>query len=129
MMRGGRRKSKAALRFEERQRRDKDAPRLHHEHPELRTLRLELAEYRQGESATSRRHIRHIVVERAAALFIFPCSTPDCDGEHDFTHELSHKLRVKAEQFEGKRECRGLRHGIPCDHGMSYQAYASYTGR
>ncbi|RLB45180.1 MAG: hypothetical protein DRI90_28735 [Deltaproteobacteria bacterium] len=69
----------AASRFEERRSRENDAPRLRDRIPQLQSLRLELSEYRQGGTSPMGRHTRHIVVERAPALFIIPCGDHNCD--------------------------------------------------
>lgn len=117
----------AASRFEDRRRREDNAPRLREEIPELQVLRLELEEYRQGGTTPLFRHTRHIVVERAPALFVISCSDDGCvDGGHDLTRPLMRKLEAEAERFEGEHECWGRRNGLPCRHSLRFQAHASY---
>ncbi len=121
-----RRHSEATTRFEERRRREDDAPRLRDAVPKLRTLRLDLEEYRHGGTHPMVRHTRHVVIDRAAALFVIPCGERDCDGVHDITRDVLRMLERSTEEFQGMHDCDGLRHQVTCNHRLSYLAHASY---
>jgi hypothetical protein len=123
-----RRQTEVAQRFQDRRRREDDAPRLRDEVPELKSLRLVLEEFRQGGPSALASHTRHVVVERAPALFVVPCCEADCDGDHDLTRELLRILRTSVEKFGGKHECYGTRNNETCHHELRYQAHASYIG-
>ena len=114
------------MRFEERRKRENEAPRLHGEIPELKTLRLELSEYRQGSTAPLIRHTRHVVVGRAPALFVVACSDKNCDGDHDLTREMLRSLRSFEKEFQGEHECSGVRDKSTCHNQLRYQAQATY---
>ena len=117
----------AAQRMAERQERERAAPRLKEEIPTLVTLRLEIAE-RRPDGTDSMIHTRHIVVERAPALFQVPCGEKDCaDGGHDLTREIMYGLRRKSTEFTGKDVCYGRRHANDCKREMTFTAIATYT--
>jgi hypothetical protein len=118
--------SEAASRYEERHRREDDAPRLRTQVPLLVSLRLELAEFRQGGTTPQANHTRHVVVERAASLFVFPCGERECDGCHDLTREVLRQLSESAEHFEGEDECHGMRWGATCHRRLRYRVHAGY---
>src|ERR1700681_2362044 len=88
----------AAIRFAERRRREDDAPRLSEQVPAVAALRLEVEE-RSGPVCT--KHVRHLVVDRAAALFVLPCGDPHCCGEHDITPAVMRALRAREATFSG----------------------------
>jgi hypothetical protein len=107
---------------------ENSAPRLRGQIPGLQSLRLELNEYRKGGGATPvTRHVRHVVVERAAALFVIACGESECDGVHDITREVLRELGASAEQFEGEQECQGVRWGATCHRNLRFQAHATYV--
>jgi hypothetical protein len=123
-----RRQNDAAARFKERRQRENDAPRLQEEVPGLQTLRLELEEFRKGGTTPLVSHTRHVVVQRAPALFLMPCGERDCvDGGHDLTRQMLRELESSSERFEGEHECDGLRNGATCNHTLRYRAQASYS--
>jgi hypothetical protein len=125
-MMSNRRSKEDVLRFQERRKREDDAPRLRDEIPELQSLRLVLDEFRHGGAPRLVHHTRHVVVERAPALFVVPCCDSDCDGEHDLTREVLRMLRTSAKQFEGELECYGERNKSTCHHELRYRAHARY---
>jgi hypothetical protein len=124
----GRQQSEAASRFEERRKREDQAPRLHDEVPRLQSLRIQLDEYRQDGGSPLVSHTRHIVVERAPALFRFPCGERDCvDGGYDVTRAMLRVLATGSELIQGEQHCDGLRNGTTCRHKLRYTAHASYA--
>lgn len=123
-----RRQSEAALRFEERSRRENEARRLHDLVPRLEALRIELEEYRHDGTSPLVRHTRHIVVERAPALFVIVCGDQSCvDGGHELTREFLRELASSSMKFAGEHECQGRRNGENCRHKLRYTAQAKYA--
>jgi hypothetical protein len=109
------RRAEVAQQFADRRRREDEAPRLHDEVPRLAILALTIDEHRPGGVAPSAGHIRRVVVDRAPALFVVPCSAPGCEGGvHDLTYAVMRELRLGAVHFEGESGCDGcecvLRH-------------------
>ncbi len=88
------------------------------------SLRLEL-EDRTGVGASS--HTRHVVIDRAPALFLVPCGDPRCvDGEHDLTNALMRAMRSRETVFHGDDECRGSLGPSPCQRVLHFDATAEY---
>ena len=127
MRRGSHRE--AQERFEERRRREDEARRLHEAIPTLKTLKIDVAELVQGSSIPVARYTKHIVVQRAPALFFLPCGDSDCeDGGYEITREVMLKLTGLTESFDGTLECRGRRkNGAPCTRRLQFGAQASYS--
>jgi hypothetical protein len=101
-----RKNSPAALRFEERRRREDDAPRLHESVPDPFSLRLEIEE-RSGIGGT--RHVRQILIDRASALFLVPCGdSRRVDGAHDLTTAVMHGLGCSGDGVPQRRRVTGL---------------------
>jgi hypothetical protein len=125
-----RRQSEAAQRATERRQREDDAPRLKQQISGLMELRLEIEE-RLGDSAiAAARHTRHIIVDRAPALFDLPCTENSCrEGGHDMTGEIMRGLRSGATEFTGHDACLGrLGAGAdPCRRVLHYVAFAKYA--
>jgi len=122
-----RRNREAAARFEERQARENDAPRLLAEVPRLETLSLLVDEYRDDDDSPWVSHTRHIVVSRAPALFLLQCSDPDCeDGGYPITRRVMTELRSGSVAFELDEDCRGTRHGRLCRRRAHVTAVATY---
>lgn len=122
-----RRNSAAAQRFEERRLREDEAPRLRAEVPELSTLKLTIEDRTEG-GATLSRHVRHVVVERAPALFFIGCQDPNCkDGGHDVTGSIMRALAGARTLFDGDDACRGTVGTVPCTRVLHYEAVAGYT--
>lgn len=119
-----RKNSPAALRFEERRRREDDAPRLCAQVPHLVSLRLEIEE-RSG--ITSTKHVRRVLIDRAPALFLVPCTDARCaDGEHDLTTTVMRALRARETTFEGQDECNGSLGLSTCARVLHFDALAEY---
>jgi len=125
-----RRNHEAVERQRQRQEREDVAPRLMDEVPSLRTLRLAMR-FRRGEHALAEsEHVRIVVVPRAAALFVVPCSDPQCkDGGHDVTHMVMAHLRSHHTSFEGNCSCSGSlgAAAAPCGRILSFEANATYA--
>jgi hypothetical protein len=104
----GPRSREAAQRFADRRKREDDAPRLSVEIPALASLRL-LVEERRGSITTAEsKHVRHVMVDRAPALFVIPCGDPSCEaGGYDLTTPIMSALRAKRAEFSVEDECMG----------------------
>lgn len=119
-----RRSSPAALRSAERRQREDDAPRLKALVPELSTLQIAVSEEHAGGSS---KHVKHVVVERAPALFVIPCGDSNClDGGHDLTHEIMSSLRSRATTASGDSACGGMTGSAPCPRRIHYDLTAVY---
>jgi hypothetical protein len=124
MMMNHRKNSEAALRFEERRKREDDAPRLSEKVPGLVSLKLEIEE-RSGATAT--KHVRRILIDRAPALFVVPCGDSRCiDGAHDLTHAVMEALRARQTAFQGSDSCAGSLGMGSCGRVLHFDALAEY---
>src|SRR5262249_44839803 len=104
----------------DRRKREDDAARLNDEVRRLGSLDIEVDD---GGS----RYIKRIVVERAPALFEFPCPEETCEnGGHDITRALMEALRASATRLEGEDPCRGAVPSGPCGRIMKFVAQATY---
>ncbi len=122
-----RRFDEASQRAAERRRREDAAPRLIETVPDLESLTLEIQERREGVTNGESAHIRRIVVQHAAALFVVPCHDSSCDsGGHDVTNEILRALREHKTRFEGQDACRGVTGSANCQRIMHYVATATY---
>jgi hypothetical protein len=122
-----RRSGPAALRFAARRQREDEAPRLHDEVPRLRHLRLEVEERRGGGIVPEAKHIRHVIIDRAPALFLLPCGDASCnDGGHDVTLAMMRDLRAGQTRFEGESVCNGTVGTALCGRVVHYVAIADY---
>lgn len=123
-----RRDSVIAQRFAERRRSEDAAPRLCDEVPDLLSLRLDIVE-RAG--ALEIRHVRHVVVDRAPALFIVCCNDTQCsNGVHDLTETVMRALRARLTTFHGDDDCNGSISGLPpspCKRVLHLDAVAAYA--
>lgn len=116
-----------AQRFADRRKREDDAPRLHDEVPRLKTLRLEVEERRGSSTVAESKHVRHIVVARAPALFVIPCGDSACrDGGHELTRELLEPLRRGVTELEVEDSCNGSIGSATCGRIMRVVAKATY---
>lgn len=124
-----RRNYEAVERNRQRQERESSAPRLVEEVPGLKSLRL-CMRFRRGEhSLAESEHVRIVVVPRAAALFVVPCSDPQCrEGGHDVTHSVMAHLRARHAEFEGSASCNGSlgSAAAPCTRILTFEATATY---
>ena len=126
-MRDRSRFGEAAQRFAERRRREDEAPRLREQVPSLASLRLELEDRRPASLAAESKHIRHVVVDNAPALFFVPCVDPACrDGGHDVTYGILRSLASGAPSFEGEDTCHGSIGTAECGHILHFRAIATY---
>jgi hypothetical protein len=124
MMRS-RRDSPTAIRFADRRSREDSAPRLRAQVPDLASLRLHI-EDRSGVGEGSA-HIRRVVIDRAPALFLWPCGDPQCaDGEHDLTTTVMKALRAHETSFHGKDSCTGSVGPNACSRVLQFEAVAAY---
>ena len=122
------RSREAHLRFAERRRREDEARRLHDEVPDLRTLKLEVEEHRREATIAETRHVRHIIVDRAPALFELPCNDPACrDGGHDMTDAMTQRLRAHSTDFVLEDVCMGDVRGAPCGRVIRVLVTATYA--
>jgi hypothetical protein len=120
-----RRNSPRALRYVERKRREDEAPRLIDAVPDLVSLRLDI-EDRSG-IAEGSTHTRRVVVDRAPALFLVPCSEARCDAEeHDLTPAILRALKDHAATFHAEDTCTGSVGPSPCTRKLQVDAVASY---
>lgn len=119
-----RRMTPAAERFAERRRRENDAPKLRALVPSLQSLKVVIEE-RTGVGST--RHVKHVVLESAPALFLVPCGDPRCaDGEHDLTMSLMRALEARRTSFQGHDECAGTLGTALCARVLHFDATAEY---
>ena len=115
------------LKAEERRQREHDAGKLIGRIPKLVSLRLEIDDTLGDSAINSVRHIRHVVVDRAPALFEIPCTDHECrDGGHDLTFPILQALRASAREFHGEDACSGQVGSSGCRRVLRYVAYASY---
>ncbi len=122
-----RRHTEAAERFAERRRREDAAPRLKERVPELATLRLEVEESHDTTGTTRAKHVRHIVVDRAPALFVLPCGDASCeDGGYDITDKVLRALQARPEHFTAEDRCCGSTGNVPCKRTLHVVATATY---
>lgn len=129
MMNFRRRKTEASERFAERRRLEEAAPRLRERIPGLASLKLEVEETHDTAGLSGSKHVRHIVVERAPALFAIPCGDSSCTGGgYDVTPAILRGLMAHAERFEATDHCHGtLGGGAPCRRVLHVTAIASYA--
>jgi hypothetical protein len=121
------RSREAHLRFAERRRREDEARRLRDEFPDLRTLKLEIEEHRREATIAETKHVRHIIVDRAPALFELPCNDPACrDGGHDMTDQMAQRLRGRTTDFVLEDVCMGDVRGAACGRVIRVIASATY---
>jgi len=95
--------------------------------PSLRTLRIEY----DGLTASGRpadvTYVRIVVIGRAPALFIEPCTDKTCkDGEHDNTDLIMRALKSGETQFEGETRCYGSVGSGDCGRTLRFTATATY---
>jgi hypothetical protein len=117
----------AEERAAERRRRENRACRLRSLVSRIVSLRLEIEEYRRGGTTPLVSYTRHIVVERAPALFDIGCTDVECSqGGHDLTNMIMDELRASSTDFGGEDKCYGRRYGEPCGTRLKYHAHATY---
>jgi hypothetical protein len=120
------RKTEASARFAERRAREEAAPRLLERNPDLLTLKLEVEESHEGGIAGTK-HVRHIVVERAPALFAIPCGDPSCqNGGYEITDAIMRGLASHSTQFVADDRCLGSIGNASCNRVLRVTAIATY---
>lgn len=122
-----RRPSAGAATAAERRERENSAKRLLEVVPELQGLKLYIEEIVKGASEPDITHVRHIVIQRAPAIFEVGCSDRKCNGNHDLTRRVMRALKEHKACFEGKDECGGERKGDVCDLELRFRAEADYA--
>lgn len=116
-----------AARFAERRKREDDAPRLKSVAPTLKTLRLEVDERRGTSTVADSKHVRHIVVDHAPALFVLPCGDSVCrDGGHELTEQMLQHLRRREPEFTVEDTCYGSVGSATCGRVIRVVAKATY---
>jgi hypothetical protein len=121
------RHSEAWDRSQNRRNREDTAARLRAIVPEITSLVLELSEFRSEGSIPLVSYRKLVVVARAPALFVIPCSDADCDdGGHDITREIMRALNRHATDFSGRNVCFGHRTSERCDRRLEYRVVATY---
>lgn len=122
------RRGEAAERFAERRRREDEAPRLKDVVPDLLACKIEIEERRPSITSPEIAHTRHLIVDRAPALFVIPCSDPSCrDGGHDIGSTLLRGLRDRKSPVRGEDTCHGSIGASHCGRILSYSAIAQYA--
>lgn len=115
----------AAQRSADRRKSEDDAPRLASEVPTLRSAKILVTEL---VPTGSTKHVKHVVVARAPALFVIPCGDPTCqDGGHDITGDLMYALRRRLTTAEGEDGCQGMSGSAQCGRSIKYQLIAEYA--
>ena len=121
-----RKSSFAAQRAEERRLREDEAPRLSNKVQGLLSLSLSI-EDRSETSVAKPKHVRHVVVAHAPALFLIGCSDPSCkEGGHDVTDSVMRALIHRETVFHGDDQCYGAHGTSPCTRVLHYDAIANY---
>ena len=122
------RKTEASERFAERRRQEEAAPRLKARVPDLVSLKLEFEESHDTAGLSGSKHVRHIVVDRAPALFAIPCGDPSCNGGgYDITSAIMRGLGEHAERFEAHDRCNGSIGAASCRRTLQVTAIATYA--
>lgn len=117
----------SSQRAAERLQRENESPRLIAEVPRLERLELALEERRDGVVLGESRHVRRIVVERAPALFEFPCSDKSCvGGGHDMTRAMMRVLRAGLPRIDFDDACGGTVGSAQCNRVLRCSGAATY---
>ncbi len=121
------RRGEAAERFAERRRQEDEAPRLRDLVPGLLTCRIDIAERRADVTSADVSHTRHLVVARAPAMLVIPCSDPACkEGGHDLGSALLRGLRERRTEIRGEDSCNGDIGNVHCGRVLTFVATAEY---
>ncbi len=116
----------AAARFQERRKREDEAPRLSAEAPDLLSLKLQVEE-RSADIPLEPAHIRRVIIDRAPALFLVPCGDSRCiDGGHDITRAVMQALRGHQTTFADSDACSGSTGTSPCTRVLHVSGVAEY---
>ena len=121
------RRGEAAERFAERRRQEDASPRLREVVPDLVACRIEITQGRADVAKADVAHTRHVVVDRAPALFVVPCYEPSCrDGGHDISAALLRGLRERRSPVTGEDTCHGTVGSAYCGRVLRFSAAAQY---
>ncbi len=122
-----RRDREAVRQTQERRRREDDAARLRSVIPHLKTLTLRVEEKEKERPEDSVLYIKHVVVDRAPALFELPCCRRGCcDGGYDVTRQVIRALKRGETQFGGRDKCDGHTKDEQCARKLFFRAEADY---
>jgi hypothetical protein len=113
-------------------RRDRElaSPRLRDSVPRLRTLHFEVTVQQGGAWLNAARHVKRIAVDHAPALFLIPCTDPDCsDGGHDLTEAVLRSLERGRTRFSAENRCSGKVGDRECGRVVNVAAFAAYSPR
>jgi hypothetical protein len=114
----------ATQRSNERREREEQAPRLLTSVPGLSSLKISV-EDRYGLGTT--RHVRHVMVARAPALFVIPCGDATCDSAgHDITGTVMRALYARNKEFSGEQGCDGNVGSAQCSRVVHFRGVAEY---
>jgi hypothetical protein len=114
----------SAARREDRLRMEAGATRLQREVPSLKTLRIAVTEIGM---LTHQKHLKHVVVANAPALFVFPCGDTQCEhGGHDVTSNILYSLRALRTEFTGEHSCDGSVGSSSCRRSIEFRGFAAY---
>ena len=117
-------RAEAAQRSIHRRRVEDSSPRLKKEVPSL--LRLRVAVNETG-GLGANKHLRHIVVPSAPALFVFTCGDEHCrNGGHDVTSSVLYALRALRTTFEEHHACDGTVGSSNCRRMVDLTFFAEY---
>ncbi len=90
-------------------------------------MKLEVEEHRREATIAETKHVRHIIVDRAPALFELPCNDPSCrEGGHDLTDMMIQRLRAHATEFVVEDVCMGDVRGASCGRIVRVLVTATY---
>ncbi len=112
----------------ERWQREDGSPRLKDEVPALLKLKLDLSENGETGPIPNSQRVRHIIVDRAAAHFEFPCSDTHCEGGgHDVTPAIMTELQHAKAAFSGEHACMGRVGEHACERVLVFNGHAEYS--
>jgi hypothetical protein len=115
----------SAARREDRLLQEAGAARLRKEVPSLSTLRIAVTELG---TLAHQKHLKHVMVGSAPALFIFHCGDKLCDSSgHDVTSTILYSLRALRTEFTGQHACDGTVGCSPCRRSIEFRAFAVYS--
>ncbi len=116
--------SPSAQRAAERREREEQAPRLSTKVQGLKALRIAI-EDRHALGTT--KHVRHVMVARAPALFVIPCGDAVCDSPgHDITSAVMRALSMRLTAFEGESGCDGNVGTAVCSRVLHFRLEVQY---
>lgn len=122
-----RRDPEAMKRAAARKKREDEAARLQDKIPKLKSLSLRIEEGPIGLEGAFVKYVRHVVVDRAPALFVIPCAERACrDGGHDVTRRVLRALRSGKTEYSSRHRCDGQVRGEDCPLELSVVVEASY---